>query len=286
MNEFFFVKRFSEKFYHCSFLHKIVVLNVKKLAKYFLLVIKKLIIILCKNMDFDNKVNNKTLQTSDINDLISGYREFYSDYRANNNELLNLYEKLVKQGQSPKTMFVSCSDSRIDPSTTTKAKPGDIFAVRNVANLIPPYQEDSTTFHGVSSAIEFGVKGLNIPDIIIMGHSHCGGVKAIVQKVANNILNETNKNEFSFVLSWMKIAKKRVEEILADKMDLYKSNPDEVENFCAMELIKLSMQNLLSFPFIKQAVLEGKLKIHGWYFDIANVMIVNYDQKSNSFLPL
>ena len=252
-----------------------------KLEKYFVYdMIEKLFIIFAMNLD------NKALQTSDINDLIDGYREFYQEYRKNENELLDLYNRLVKHGQSPKTMFISCSDSRIDPATTTKARPGDIFAVRNVANLVPPYQADTATYHGVSSAIEFGVKGLNIPDIIIMGHSHCGGVKAIVQKVANNILNEVNTNEFSFVLSWIRIGKARVAEILSDRMDDYKTNPEEVENFCAMELIKLSMENLLSFPFIKDAVSNGKLRIHGWYFDITNVMILNYDKALNKYQPL
>lgn len=183
-----------------------------------------------------------------INDLIDGYHKFYDQYFINKPEI---YQKLVDDGQSPKTLIIACSDSRVDPSTILTTKPGDIFVVRNVANLVPPMENDMG-HHGVSAAIEYAVKTLEVENIIILGHSHCGGIKALV---------DMKDNSHSFITEWINIADAAKSRALDAS-----TNHDDVCELCEKEAIKDSVSNLLSFPFVKKAVDEGKLDLHGWYF--------------------
>lgn len=114
---------------------------------------------------------------SQIKELLSGYGQFYQKYFV---EDPKTYEDLVKYGQSPKTLVIACSDSRVDPSIVLNTKPGDIFVIRNVANLVPPFESDFVNCHGTTAAIEYAVNHLKVKDIIVFGHSSCGGIKALV----------------------------------------------------------------------------------------------------------
>ena len=110
--------------------------------------------------------------------LIDGYKTFYDEYFVKNKDV---YEKLVKDGQAPKTLVISCSDSRVDPSIIFNTEPGDIFVIRNVANIVPPYEDERVGYHSTSAAIEYAVLHLKVENIFVFGHSHCGGLKTLVE---------------------------------------------------------------------------------------------------------
>lgn len=178
--------------------------------------------------------------------LLDGYRQFSAEQAENGGELF----RRLSKGQSPKVLVITCSDSRISPLKITRAEPGEMFVIRNVANLVPPYQPDSSTLHGVSAALEFGVCHLEIKHIVVMGHSGCGGIKALREGI-----NPPKGEEYSFIAPWMKIATDA-------KCD------SQVE--CEKEAIRVSLKNLLSFPWIKSGVDAGEIELHGWYFRIAD----------------
>jgi carbonic anhydrase len=191
----------------------------------------------------------------DVNKLLAGYKNFYQKYFLDDKKL---YEGLAQSGQSPKSLVIACSDSRVDPSIILDTDPGDIFVIRNVANLIPPFQEDTSTYHGTSAALEFAVKNLEVENIILLGHSGCAGINELmdVQNSANN-----NQQEFSFVREWVSIAKKP-----SVRLTNYAFSEHET---CAKESMIVSYQNLFSYPWIKNKYYSKELKIFIWFFDIS-----------------
>ncbi len=182
--------------------------------------------------------------------LIDGYREFRSttwpDRRA-------LYEELAAQGQRPRALVVACSDSRVDPAAIFNAGPGELFVVRNVANLVPPFAPDDGN-HGTSAALEFAVRGLEVPDIIVMGHAMCGGVHAL--------LHGTPNPSWHFLGSWIDLASDVRRQVLAC------TSADEGQQMAEYACVKQSLVNLMTFPWIREAVRAGQLALHGMYFDI------------------
>jgi carbonic anhydrase len=186
--------------------------------------------------------------------LIEGFRRFRQRYFIEQPEL---YKKLVESGQHPRAMVIACCDSRAHPAHITDTPPGEIFVVRNVANLVPPKVDDGKT-HGTSAALEFAVKHLKVPHIIVMGHSQCGGIRALME-------GEHDAGTHGFIDPWMKIAAPAREQVLQE-------NPgrvlDELCRQCEKTAIGVSLENLLTFPFIVEAVEAGRLYLHGWYFDI------------------
>lgn len=208
---------------------------------------------------------------SGINKLLDGFRDFQKEYFG---EDKTLFEKL-KKSQKPKTMVIGCSDSRVDPSILTKCEPGDIFIVRNVANLVPPYDPDHG-HHGVSSAIEYAVLVLKVEHIVVMGHSHCGGIDGLMY-------DEGIYAEFEFVKDWVNIAKEAKDYVL----EHYKDSPKgEQHRACEQASVVLSLNNLMSFPFIKKAVEAGTLKLHGWYFDIVTGKLLEYSDDKKDFIAI
>ena len=169
------------------------------------------------------------------------------------------YEELARYGQNPEVMVISCSDSRVDPETIFTAMPGELFVVRNVANLVPPY-ETGGKFHGVSTAIEFAVLNLRVKHLIIMGHSSCGGVKAALDQSA------AIQTEAMFISRWMSMLDEaRLRVVSAHQM------APQAEKLRLLELegIKTSIRNLRTFPFILEAEDKGRLSLHGAYIEIA-----------------
>jgi carbonic anhydrase len=203
---------------------------------------------------------------TEIKNLIEGYREFYRKYFTSGD---TLYEELAKS-QSPKTLVVACSDSRADPSIITNAGPGDIFVVRNVANLVPPYESGNQGQHGVSAALEFGVCVLEVRHIIILGHSNCAGIGAL--------LNPGRMKNTDFIGKWMDIAKPAKEKVA--KLG---AATDAARHQCEKEAIQLSLQNLLTFPWIRSAVEKGTLRLHGWYFSISGGTLEEYNPNTDRF---
>jgi carbonic anhydrase len=186
------------------------------------------------------------------------------------------YEELAKYGQNPEAMMISCSDSRVDPETIFTAKPGELFVVRNVANLVPPY-ETGGKFHGVSTAIEFAVLNLHVKHIVIMGHSGCGGVKAALDQSA------AVQTEDHFVRRWMSMLDEARLNVLASHQ-----TSSQAEKVRALELegVKTSIKNLRTFPFVRELEDAGRLSLHGAYFDIATGALLVLDQSRKEFHSL
>lgn len=183
--------------------------------------------------------------------LMAGFRRFREKYFQEK----SIYEKLSSGGQSPKTLFIGCSDSRVDPAIITSASPGELFVIRNVANLVPPC-EMGQGLHGVSSAIEFAVVNLKVENILILGHRQCGGIRSLMtEQSAPN----------SFVGRWMQIAQSAKERVQLK----YANEPVEAQiRHCEMESIVNSIQNLRTFPFIQEAIEKRDLQVIGVYFDL------------------
>lgn len=186
--------------------------------------------------------------------LIAGYQRFRDGYYQQNKERLL---KLAQEGQFPKIAIVSCCDSRVDPTIIFDCEPGDLFVIRNVANLVPPC-ESSDSFHGTSAALEFAVNGLEIESIIVLGHTQCGGIKALMDNPQPSIPK-------SFISTWMKQLESVCNDILDDDNFAVQ---EQRYHACEQKGISQSLNNLMSFPWIRARVNEGKLRLHGWYYDL------------------
>lgn len=186
------------------------------------------------------------------------------------------YEELARYGQSPDTMLISCCDSRVDPETIFNAMPGELFVVRNVANLVPPY-ETGGKFHGVSAGIEFAVLNLRVKNLIVMGHSGCGGVKAALNQHA------AIQTEAQFISRWMSMLDEARLSVLASHQ-----MSTEGERLKALELagVRTSIKNLRTFPFIKDLEGKGKLNLHGAYFEIASGTLSVLNNQTDAFVAL
>ncbi len=199
--------------------------------------------------------------------LVAGFRRFRDRYFQDS----TVYQRLAgNSGQSPKTLIIACSDSRVDPAIITSAHPGELFTIRNVANLVPPY-ESNGGFHGVSSAIEFAVINLRVENIIIMGHRQCGGIKALMLDNAKN---------GSFVERWMQIAQAAKLRVLQQYKD---ADDDTLCRHGEMESIVESLENLRTFPFVEEAIRERNLVLIGAYFDLELGQMFEFNPDSKTF---
>jgi carbonic anhydrase len=198
--------------------------------------------------------------------LLAGYQRF----RANGwPEQRRLFETLAEDGQSPKALVVACIDSRVDPAMIFDAAPGELVTVRNVANLVPPYAPDAA-YHGTSAALEFGVRVLKVRHLIVLGHGLCGGVQALLEGAPHNA--------HEFVAPWMSIAE-------TARVSALRYEPGEQrQQHCEFEVVKVSLANLMTFPWIAERVAEGKLELHGAWFDIGTCEMMML-QPDGSFAP-
>ena len=205
-----------------------------------------------------------------------GYLKFLQSYYPEHRED---FQNLVEYGQHPKTLLISCSDSRVEPSIILQNEPGDIFAVRNVGNLVPPHEDDTTHYHGVSSAVEYAVKVLKVENIMIMGHANCGAIQAAIDTEHDpNILGT------EFVHRWVDIAQEvfRTPCCCEESILSGKRIPREIEYASIVN----SMNNLLTFDFVRERVEAKELRIFGLHFDIENGSLLAYDRKTKQFGPL
>ena len=184
---------------------------------------------------------------TEINKLLNRYQQFYDEYFVHSPEL---YRKLSAAGQAPKTRVIACSDSRVDPSIIFKSEPGELFVIRNVASLVPPFECDFVHCHGTSAAIEYAVRHLGVETIVVLGHSHCGGIKTLV---------DDHGHEHNFIDSWLSIADEAARE---------RKNDADVYGDCEKKAVAISVRNLQTFPFVAEKVAAGKLRLCGWYFCI------------------
>jgi carbonic anhydrase len=205
--------------------------------------------------------------------LTDRYRRFRHRHFEPNMEQ---YEELATFGQSPDVMIVACSDSRAVPETIFSAMPGELFVVRNVANLIPPY-ETGGQYHGVSAAIEFAVLNLRVKHLVIMGHSGCGGIKAVLDH------NAARETDGQFITKWMSMLEDARLNVLARHQGAARK---ELASALEQEGVKQSLQNLRSFPFVAEIEAKGRIALHGAHFDIATGQLFVLNERSGSFYAL
>lgn len=208
-----------------------------------------------------------------INKLINGNKKFKDTHFPH---LENKFENLVTHGQSPDVLFIGCSDSRVVPDLIVDSKPGDMFIIRNIGNFVPPYKNDND-FHGSTAAIEYAVSVLNVKDIIVCGHSHCGACAALYEDLSN-------EPHLIHVHKWLELGKKAKEYTLSNITD--KHTIEDKLRITEKISIKHQLENLLTFPEILRKVNEGSLGIHGWYYKIEDGSIEYYDGNDNIFKPL
>lgn len=209
------------------------------------------------------------------NHLIERYKVWKStEYKKNQ----SWFEKIASEGQNPSTMVISCCDSRIHVTSIFGADIGEFFIHRNIANLVPPYNPNGD-HHGTSAALEYAVKELHVSNIIIMGHSECGGI--------NNgyylCKGEKKSKKTIFIDKWLSILKPAYEEVFKKNDNL--SDKDEIY-ILEKESIKISIKNLTQFPFIKELIKKNELNIYGLWHNIANGEIQSLDPSSLSFVKV
>jgi carbonic anhydrase len=188
--------------------------------------------------------------------LIDGYRRFREGYYREHREEL----EALAAGQSPHIAVVSCCDSRVDPAVVFDTRPGDLFIIRNVASLVPP-SESEGLYHGTSAALEFAVTGLGVEHIVVLGHAQCGGVKAMMESHAAGCCEPR-----SFIERWVSMGYPCLDDL---KRNGQAPSPKAAEH----ATVRLSLNNLRTFPWIAERLEAGTLSLHGWYYDLATSTI-------------
>jgi carbonic anhydrase len=205
--------------------------------------------------------------------LLEGYRRFRAGpYR----EQRQRYDRLADEGQSPKLMVIACSDSRVDPAQVFDVDPGEIFVVRNVAALVPPF-ETSPGLHGVSAALEFAVQKLEVRQIVVMGHGMCGGCKAALTRE----MHGTEPGEGGFIANWIGLL-----DVARDPIaERYGTDSPEAERAMELAGVKVSLANLRTFPSIRRKERDGELKLRGAFFAISDGVLHLLDESTGEFSP-
>ena len=210
-----------------------------------------------------------------VEKLVNGFKNFRKSYFEKRSKVL---QQLAEKGQSPQTMVICCSDSRVEPSILFGTGPGDLFVVRNVANLVPPFTSKDNV--SIGSALEYAVKILRVKDIIVLGHAHCGGVAALCKSINNDKEGEITDNPTDFIKTWVDIAKPALSKIYFDHKD------ENIEVNSERTVLLYSYNNLLTYPWLNDAVNENSLEIHAWWLDFKSVMLWKKAQGSDSFMPI
>jgi len=209
---------------------------------------------------------------ADFDALIQGYRRFresgWSEQRERWAEL--------SVGQRPQVMVIACSDSRVDPAQIFDARPGEMFVVRNVANLVPPFEPDNQ-YHGVSAALEFAVTQLEVQDLVVMGHGFCGGCAAALTGQFDN----ADHGAGHFIAHWINMLSEAREEIRARHPALDRPAFQEME----LEGVRISLRNLRTFPWVRERENDGRLRLHGAFFAISDGILHICDGASGTFSP-
>ena len=218
----------------------------------------------------------------DISHLLDGIRRFRTRFYEENNTLMR---GLVEQGQSPPAMLISCSDSRVDPTLLSDAAPGQLFVLRNVANLVPPCDR-RRHYDGAGAAIEYAVRDLKVDHIIVLGHAHCGGIKAMLGAAGGQLLQS------DFIGNWVSMALDARRLQLSEKdaqgqpllapLERLKDNPALVERAS----VAGSLKNLMTYPWVRERVEAGTLVLHGWWFDLDTGDLWATEPGSTQLMPV
>jgi carbonic anhydrase len=202
-----------------------------------------------------------------VEHLADGYRRFRAEAWPRERKR---FEELAQSGQRPHTMVIACSDSRIDPQLIFDTRPGELFVVRNVANLVPPYAPDAH-YHGTSAALEFAVKALQVSHVVVLGHALCGGVAGL--------LADDSPASGEFVRPWMSLAAP------ARARTVGMEPADRRQQACEFEIVRLSLAYLWTFPWIRTAVDANEVALHGCYFDVRDGILLRLGS-DGEFRPL
>jgi carbonic anhydrase len=201
--------------------------------------------------------------------LIEGYEAFRSGRLPAEQ---SRYRDLAEHGQSPEIMVIGCCDSRVSPEVIFDAKPGELFVVRNVANLVPPYAPDGS-YHGVSAALEFGVGALRVKHIVVLGHARCGGVRAFAEGSAP-------LSPGDFIGKWMSLIAPA-----AEKLGAHGDAPDYLTRLEQASIVN-TLDNLMTFPRLRKLIERGRVTLHGAYFGVATGELSVLDRDSGRFVPV
>jgi carbonic anhydrase len=208
-----------------------------------------------------------------LEQLIEGYRRFREADWAQERER---WSELA-EGQSPRVMILSCADSRVDPAQIFDARPGEMFVVRNIAALTPPY-ETSSGYHGVSAALEFAVTQLEVGEILVMGHGMCGGCSAAL----TGVFDDRRPGQGQFIADWVRMLDRARDKVRARHIELDAAAFRDME----WEAVKVSLANLRTFPWIAERERADKLRLHGAHFAISEGRLYVLDEAEGEFRPV
>lgn len=202
--------------------------------------------------------------------LIEGFQRFRASYFAQQRAR---FERLAERPQHPRYAVVTCCDSRVDTTLIFDAVPGEIFLIRNIANLVPPYRPDERQ-HSTSAALEYAVRILKVGQLVVLGHAGCGGIRALLAPPAQAT---------DFVASWLEIASPARQRVVAQGDELA---PAERQRTCELEALKDSLRNALSFPWVGERVADGSLQVDALYLDLEQGELLLYHRAKDVFSPV
>ncbi|MGU3496889.1 carbonic anhydrase [Xanthobacteraceae bacterium A53D] len=218
----------------------------------------------------------------DISHLVEGVKRFKARFYE---DAPTLMKQLVEQGQAPATLMISCSDSRVDPAILSGALPGELFVVRNVANLVPAYAPDDG-LHGTGAALEYAVRDLKVDHIVVLGHAHCGGIKAMLGTAGGE------RPPRDFVGPWVEMA------LAASRLHIPDETTEDGQREMSLDNLKAvpflaerasilgSLDNLMTYPWVRERVEAGTLEIHGWWFDLDSGDLWVTDKPGAPMMPV
>ena len=209
----------------------------------------------------------------EINALIEGFRNFKLEYTLDEK---GKYRELAEYGPHSKILMIACCDSRADPAIITNSEAGDLMVIRNIANLVPPY-EPNNSFQETQAALEFAVSYLAVEHVIVMGHSRCGGIRSLLTRLIDDA------DAILPLDKWTSVAEPAAKKVL---VSMEGASLDEKSCACSREALKASLTNLRSYPWIADREQKEKLKIHGWYFNLADGDLQSYEESSGQFETL
>ena len=208
--------------------------------------------------------------------LSEGYQAFLENRFQSES---SRYQKLAEKGQNPEILIIGCCDSRVSPEVIFDAGPGEMFVVRNVANLVPPSNTDRGP-QGVLAAIQFAVEQLQVSRIIVLGHAHCGGIRSLMDRGSRQ---GGGDGEPDYLGRWMDIAEPARQRVL---QQMPAATAAERRRACEQASILISLRNLEDLAFVRRAVQAGRLTLHGWYFDLVAGALLAYSARADAFLPI
>ncbi len=205
---------------------------------------------------------------ADVTKFLNGMENFQQRHFGENAELAST----LVDGQKPQALLIGCCDSRVDPAVLLNCDLGELFILRNIANLVPPYLKNDD-YHGVSSSLEYAVCHLEVSDIIVLGHSECGGIAALMESASSGDTGE-------FIGKWVNIAASARDKVLRELPD---EQAQKQARAWEKEAILVSLRNLMTFPWVKEKVATGQLSLHGWYYNLSNGQLRYYNQLTGEY---